>query len=263
MSDAPLDLALKARLATIRLGRPHRHYVSVGSTQAEAAAWAEDGAPTGALVTADHQRTGRGRLGRTWADEPGRDLALSLVLRPALRPERLGLLPLSAGVAVADALAQHTSGVTLKWPNDVRIGGKKAAGILAETRWRTCGSGSQSPTVLLGIGVNVNRQAFPSEIADRATSLALARGAEHDRAALLADLLLSLEHVRGLTPEALVARAEAILDALGEHIEDGFPGTDRPPLAGAVLGIAGDGALRLSTAQGDVRVHAGETTIRV
>ncbi|MEL6615689.1 MAG: biotin--[acetyl-CoA-carboxylase] ligase, partial [Bacteroidota bacterium] len=186
---AALDLALRARLQTVRLGRPHRHLPSVGSTQAEAAEWAASGAKSGALVTADHQTTGRGRLGREWADEPGRDLALSLVLRPSLPADRLGLVPLAAGLAVVDALDSRVREVALKWPNDVLVAGRKIAGVLAETTWRTCGSGGQSPTVLLGIGVNVNRRAFPDALADRATSLVLASGDEHDRAALLADLL--------------------------------------------------------------------------
>ena len=261
MSAVPLDLALRGRLRTTRLGRPHRHIESVGSTQAEAAAWAEAGAASGALITADHQREGRGRLGRIWADEPGRDLALSLVLRPAMPLECLGLVPLAGALAVAEALDARTSGVALKWPNDVLLGGRKVAGVLAETRWRACATGSQSPTVLLGIGVNVNRRAFPPDLADRATSLFLARGEPCDRAAFLADLLLALERRLALAPEALVAAAEARLLALSRTVRVGFPGTDRTPLAGTVCGLAPDGALRLGTPEGEVRVHAGETTV--
>ena len=260
---APLDLALRARLRTTRLGRSHRHLLSVGSTQSAAAEWAGAGAATGALVTADHQTEGRGRLGRAWADEPGRDLALSLVLRPALPAERLGLVPLAGALAAADALDAATGGAPeakLKWPNDVLLGGNKAAGVLAETRWQACGGGHR-PTVLLGIGVNVNREAFPADIAARATSLRLASGTTHDRAAVLADLLLALEQRLALAPEALVREAEARLVALGDAVEVGFPGTDRAPLAGTALGLAPDGALRLGTGAGEVRVHAGETTV--
>ncbi len=256
-----LDLALRGRLQSVRLGRTHRHYEALGSTQTHAAGWAEAGAPTGALVTADHQREGKGRLGRTWADEPGRDLALSLVLRPRLRPEHLGLVPLVAALAAADALAPEASGVSLKWPNDVLLEGKKIAGVLAETRWRTCGSGSQSPTVILGIGVNVNRQVFPPQVAPRATSLALATGAEHDRAQLLADLLLALEARLSLSPEALVRAAEARIPALGQRVHVGFPGTSRAPLAGIALGLSPSGALRLDASGETVEVHAGETTV--
>lgn len=257
----PLDLALRSRLQTVRLGRPHRHLPSVGSTQAEAADWAASGARTGALVTADHQITGRGRLGREWADEPGRDLALSLVLRPALRAEHLGLVPLAAGLAVADALSTRVRDVALKWPNDVLVGGRKIAGILAETAWRTCGSGGQSPTVLLGIGLNVNRRAFPANLSDRATSLFLASGADHDRADVLADLLLALEARLSLSPEALAREAEVRMLGIHRPVRVGFPGTDRAPLTGTVLGLAPDGALRVRTASGVERVHAGETTI--
>ena len=259
--SAPLDLALRAQLQTVRLGRPHRHYDSVASTQAEAAAWAEAGAAAGALVTADHQREGRGRLGRLWADEPSRDLALSLILRPRLAPEHLGLVPLAAALAVADALDAHASGVALKWPNDVLLDERKVAGILAETRWRACASGSQSPTVLLGVGVNVNRRAFPADLADRATSLRLASGREHDRTAVLAALLLALEKRLAFAPEAIVEEAESRLLSLSRPVRVGFPGTDREPLAGTALGLGADGALRLGTPEGEVRVHAGETTV--
>ena len=266
--SAPLDLALRTRLQTVRLGRPHRHYASVGSTQIEAAEWAEAGAAAGALVTSDHQREGRGRLGRAWADEPGRDLALSLVLRPRLAPEHLGLVPLAAALAVAEALDAHAAGpagaelaVALKWPNDVLLGGRKVAGVLAETRWRACASGSQSPTVLLGLGVNVNRRAFPADLADRATSLYLASGREHDRADILAALLLALEQRLALAPEAIVAEAESRLLSLSRPVQVGFPGTSRTPLAGTALGLGADGALRLGTPEGEIRVHAGETTV--
>ncbi|MEM6325563.1 MAG: biotin--[acetyl-CoA-carboxylase] ligase [Bacteroidota bacterium] len=256
----PLDLALRARLRTTRLGRPHRHLPSVGSTQTEAAAWADDGASTGAMVTADTQTTGRGRLGRAWGDVPGQDLALSLVLRPALPTEKLGLVGLAAALGVAQALDARVPGVTLKWPNDVLLGGRKVAGILAETRWAACGGGHR-PTVLLGVGVNVNRETFPPEIAGRATSLVLETGATHDRAALLADLLLALESALSLSDDALVREAEARLGALGHRIEIGFPGTKRTPLTGTVLGLGADGSLRLGTEAGDARVLAGEATV--
>ncbi|MEM1055465.1 MAG: biotin--[acetyl-CoA-carboxylase] ligase [Bacteroidota bacterium] len=260
-----LDLALRARLKTRRLGRPHRHLPSVGSTQIEAAAWAEAGASTGAMVTADTQTDGRGRLGRTWGDEPGRDLALSLVLRPALPAERLGLVGLAAALGVAEALDARTPGVTLKWPNDVLIGGKKAAGVLAETRWTACGGGHR-PTVLLGIGLNVGRETFPPGLEARATSLALATGQTYDRAAVLADLLLALESALSLSDAALVREAEARLGSLGQRLEVGFPGTERTPVAGTVLGLGPDGSLRLGTdagggEAGEVRVLAGETTV--
>ena len=255
-----LDLSLRVRLKTRRLGRPHRHLPSVGSTQTEAATWAEAGASTGAMVTADTQTNGRGRLGRGWGDEPDRDLALSLILRPALPTEKLGLVGLAAALGVAEALDARTPGVALKWPNDVLIGGRKAAGILAETRWAACGGGHR-PTVLLGIGVNVNREAFPTAIEDHATSLALATGHDHDRAVVLADLLVALESALSLPDDALVREAEARLGSLGHPIEVGFPGTDRPPVSGTVLGLDSTGALRLSADAGETRVLAGETTV--
>jgi len=92
---------LIAALAAIRVSAPVRADEVTGSTNASALAMAEDGAPAWTLVAAGHQTDGRGRLGRTWTDVPGRAVLVSVVLRPALPPARLGLLSLAAGAAVA------------------------------------------------------------------------------------------------------------------------------------------------------------------
>jgi len=135
------------------------------------------------------------------------------------------------------------------------------AGVLAETRWRTCGAGSQSPTVLLGIGINVNRASFPPDLDGRATSLYLATGFSHERSELLADLLLALEERFLLAPEALIQAVEARIPSLGSQVRIGFPATDREPLAGTALGLDASGALRLGTESGIVSLHSGETTV--
>jgi BirA family biotin operon repressor/biotin-[acetyl-CoA-carboxylase] ligase len=167
--DLALSRSFTACLPSGRLAGPLRAYRSAGSTQALARRWAETGAPEGAVVLADHQTEGRGRRGRRWTAPPGAALLFSVVLRPPVPVARWPEIPLTAGCAVAEAVEDVTRlTVGLKWPNDVLVGGRKVAGILAE------GVAGASPIVVLGIGVNVAQRGddWPPELADRARSLA-------------------------------------------------------------------------------------------
>ncbi len=247
------------------LGHPARHFASVGSTMAEAAAWAAAGAPHGALVVAEAQTAGRGRHGRTWTAAPGESLLLSVVLRPRLPAERLALVGLAAGLGAAEAAEALGAEARLKWPNDVLARAPcgslaKLAGVLAEASW-TRDTGAR-PVVILGVGLNVRQTAFPAGLS--ATSLRLATGRDVERLAPLGPLLERLaarladaEHA----PDALLAAVEARLVSVGEMRAVRFPGTDRPALSGTVLGLAPDGALRLATSAGERTVHAGEVTL--
>jgi BirA family transcriptional regulator, biotin operon repressor / biotin---[acetyl-CoA-carboxylase] ligase len=160
------------------LGRPRLDVESCESTQA----LVDTSLPEGALVVADHQTAGRGRLGRSWEAPPGKALLFSILLRPP--PERnVPELSLVAGIAVADAL-ERTLGlsVQLKWPNDVMLRRRKVAGCLAEVR---------DGVVVLGIGLNVNQTR--EELPEPAGSLLTLTGRETDREALLSALLEDLE----------------------------------------------------------------------
>ena len=183
----PVDrsLASEAMLPRLRgrFGRPYEHVESTPSTQLLVPA----GAPEGALVVAEEQTAGRGRLGRRWLAPVGTSLLCSLQLRPAIAPEHLPELTGVASRACADAIAAVTGlEPELKFPNDVLVGGRKVAGILAEAR---------EDRVVLGIGVNVNVtvQELPREVERPATSLLVETGAGVDRAALLVELLERLE----------------------------------------------------------------------
>jgi BirA family biotin operon repressor/biotin-[acetyl-CoA-carboxylase] ligase len=166
-----------------RFGRPYEHVVSTPSTQLLLL----PDAPEGALVAAEQQTAGRGRLGRRWLTPVGTSLLCSLQLRPAIASERLPELTGVAARACADAIAALTGlEPELKFPNDVLVGGRKVAGVLAEAR---------EERVVLGIGVNVNVPAdeLPQEVDLPATSLLVETGRELDRAELLAELLERLE----------------------------------------------------------------------
>ena len=166
-----------------RFGQPYEH---VGSTPSTQLLLAPD-APEGALVVAEEQTAGRGRLGRSWFAPAGTSLLCSLQLRPDTPTERLPELTGVAARACADAIAALTGlEPALKFPNDVLVGGRKVAGILAEAR---------DGRVVLGVGINVNLPAdeLPEDVDRPATSLLVETGRELDRAELLAELLERLE----------------------------------------------------------------------
>ena len=156
------------------------------STQSEIQRRATAGAPEGTVVTAGHQRAGRGQRGHDWWDAPGQSLLCSVLLRPDCPPATAPQLSLVGGLAVAEALAA-SAGVSLRirWPNDLLVDGRKVCGILAEA----ASSGGRVHHVILGIGVNLHQSAFPDSLADRATSLRLLTGRAPEAPALLAVIL--------------------------------------------------------------------------
>jgi BirA family transcriptional regulator, biotin operon repressor / biotin---[acetyl-CoA-carboxylase] ligase len=166
-----------------RFGRPYAYFERCESTQREL----EADAPEGAVAVAEEQTAGRGRLGRTWFAPARTSVLLSVNLRPDVPTRRLPELSLVGGAAVAEAIAAESRlRPEVKFPNDVLIGGRKVAGILAEAR---------EDRVVLGIGINVNVAAaeLPTDVEASATSLQVETGRVHDRATLLAAVLKHLE----------------------------------------------------------------------
>jgi BirA family biotin operon repressor/biotin-[acetyl-CoA-carboxylase] ligase len=179
MDDSPKRDAVLPRLRG-RFGRPYLYVPSCPSTQR----LLDQDAPEGALAITDEQTEGRGRLGRRWEAPAGTSILCSVVLRPRVEPERLPELTVVAAMACAEAITALTRlEPALKDPNDVLIGGRKVAGILAEA-----GEGR----VVLGIGLNVNvaETELPTE---EATSLLAETGAPLDRRDVLVELLDRLE----------------------------------------------------------------------
>jgi BirA family biotin operon repressor/biotin-[acetyl-CoA-carboxylase] ligase len=260
MPDSLTADVVVPKLTTAWLGRAWRHHASVGSTNDEAAAWARatPGAPAGAVVVADAQDKGRGRLGRRWHSPPGESLYLSVVLRPPLPPHRVPPMTLAAGVAVAETLLAFDVTPSLKWPNDVQLDGKKVAGILTEMS----GDIDRVHHLVVGIGVNLNTRVFPDELAAIATSVALERGAPLSRAEFAATLCARLEHwfdqfvAEGAGP--VVAAWKQHARFFGRRVQV-TSGRDR--LEGVAEDLEDDGALRLRLDDGRAtRVVAGEVT---
>lgn len=163
---AEIQWALPTRI----LGKQVVYRPVLDSTNVLAKRLAMEDCPEGTVVVADTQTAGRGRLGRDWSSSPCKGIWMSVVLRPAAKPEEVNLITLAAAVAVVRAL-KDAAGVeaAIKWPNDVLLDGKKVCGILTEM-------GSEMERVhyvILGIGINVNQEAadFPPELRDKAVSL--------------------------------------------------------------------------------------------
>ena len=175
--------AAVAPLLRGRFGQPYRYAETCASTQH----LLEEGDAEGAVAVAEEQTEGRGRLGRSWHAPAGTAVLVSVLLRPDVPAARLPELSVVAGHAVAEALAAETGvSATVKFPNDVLVGGRKVAGILAE---------ASEGRVALGIGVNVNQtsEQLPADAQMEPTSLLLETGREIDRARLLAAVLEQLE----------------------------------------------------------------------
>ena len=233
------------------VGRDIEYHELIGSTQTRARELAAQGAMRG-IVIANEQRTGEGTRGRSWHAPAGTSLLASWVARPA--PRSPALYSALAGVAVARALHQLGVGsLSLKWPNDVELAGKKLAGVLAHAT-----SDGRGGVLVLGIGINVHQEPsdLRTEIADTATSLAIA-GHTVDRLALLAILtreLDRLEDARELASahDEWVARSSL----LGHGVEVSVDGRD--PFSGTATAIDDEGALMVHTATGVERVVSGE-----
>jgi len=166
-----------------RFGRVYRYAEVAPSTQR----MLDEDSAEGAVAVAEEQTEGRGRLGRRWEATPGSSVLVSILLLPPVEPPRLPELSLVAGGAVAQAIAEITGlEPAIKFPNDLLIGMRKVAGILAE---------SSEGRVVLGIGVNVNQtaQELPADTITPPTSLRVVLGDPVDRARLLAAILSHLE----------------------------------------------------------------------
>ena len=230
----------------------------VSSTMDEAVALADAGHPEGTVVLAEEQTAGRGRLDRRWVTGPGENIAFSVVFRP--EPSWMSQLNMAATLGVASAV-ERLAGVeaTVKWPNDVRIGGKKLAGILIESAADTQGLRH----AILGVGINVNldTSSFP-EIAGAATSLMAETGAPLDRADVLRAVLEDLDdlyaEVRG--GRSLTGRWASRLDTLGATVRVRWRDDE---MVGRATGVDDEGNLLLTGDDGSVRTAiAGEVTLQ-
>jgi BirA family biotin operon repressor/biotin-[acetyl-CoA-carboxylase] ligase len=249
---------LAAAVAVLSDRRPDAHFDlrwhrSAPSTMDLASALARDGANHGVVVVAEEQTSGRGRRGSQWASPPGAGLYFSFIARPANHTDNtLSLLTLAAGVGVRDAIVSATGlAPDLKWPNDVIVGRRKLAGILAEG----IAIGTPSQAVIVGVGVNLQPASYPADVSARATSIEGELGHPVDRNQLFTAVLISLWDRLALLPlspgDILQAWRCASPSATGTSVEwDGR--------RGVTAGVDESGALLVTTAHGTERIIAGE-----
>lgn len=225
---------------------------AVDSTNREARARAEAGAPHATVVWAREQTAGRGRHGRSWASPPG-NLYLSILLRPDCPPAAAAQTGFVAGAAMAQAIAaQGAAAVSLKWPNDILCEGRKLSGILVESA--SDGAGRLAWAVV-GVGVNVAHH--PADLPD-AADLA-GEGVDVDvealRDAFLARFfaLYRAWREQGFEPvrAAWLQRAHTMGQRLSVRLPDG-------PVAGDFAGIDATGNLLLATGEGTRRITVGD-----
>jgi len=256
--NVPSDITDALARAGSRLGPFGNHlswHEEVGSTNDLAAAAAEAGASEGLVVVANTQSLGRGRMGRSWSSPPGAGLYVSVVLRPG--GSALRLLTIAAGVAIAEGVHAASGLQTcLKWPNDVYLGSRKLAGILAEAG----SSAGAVDHVVLGFGINIRRAAYPPDVVARATSLESELGRDVDRGLVLAECLAALSNRYGMlqtgaTDDVIAAWRKRGAPFMGRAVEWDDDGGSR---RGRAEDIDETGSLLVRVDDRIVRVISGE-----
>jgi BirA family biotin operon repressor/biotin-[acetyl-CoA-carboxylase] ligase len=260
LPDVMLPQLIRQRLRTQSFGRTVYHLYRTDSTNAFAARLLSHGhkVPDGTVVLAEMQTAGRGRLGRSWHSESESGLYLSLILRPRVPSSLAALFTLAAAVAMHDAIERYTRlAVDIKWPNDLLADGRKVCGILAEIQAEV----DLVKTLIVGVGVNVNHQTLPAEIAHRATSLRIASGRIQSRLEVLAEFLEDFEKLyqdfEANGPGAIIdqwTRNSSFANGRRIEINDGVR-----RIRGMTRGLNPLGALRIEQDDGRIEdVYSGE-----
>lgn len=256
------ELAVQIGDATRWAGQEIVCFTETDSTNVRARKLEENGAAHGTLVVAEQQTAGRGRRGRGWESPAGSSIYMSLLLRPEFLPNKAPMLTIVMAYSVATALREQTGlDFRIKWPNDIVLNGKKVVGILTEMSTEI----EYINHVVIGVGINVNTEAFPEEICATATSIRRESGKTWRRAELIAAILRQFEvqYERFVKEEDLAYLREAYdailvncnreVRILGE--KDGY--------RAVALGIDDQGELLVRKEDGTVTsVYAGEVSVR-
>ncbi len=247
------------RLTTRALGRAVSHYEhTLTSTNLVLKDMAKQGAPHGSLCLCECQTAGRGRLDRSWSSPEGQGIWLSVLLRPALKPEQAPLITFACALAMAKAVRRVTGlDAQIKWPNDLVLEGRKLCGILLEM-----GFDAQGMYIVAGTGLNVRRDAYPKDLADRAIAIEECTDVP-DRGEIIAAYLDELEKaVEALEQDGfagIAAPYRAMSITLGSRVQvigaETFTGTAED--------IAADGSLLVRREDGSLQtVLAGDVSVR-
>lgn len=232
---------------------------TVNSTNTRLCSLGRDGAPAWTVCTAEEQTSGRGRLDRVWHSPAGQGLWMSILLRPALPIAETGLLSFCAALAVSDALKTAARVDTaVKWPNDLVCGSRKICGILSTN----CMMPDGSYFSVIGVGINLTKDAYPDELKDRATSVEEENGTP-DREEMIRLFRERLRYYSGLLETGrraeLIAMTSARCVTLGKKVQV----TGAVETAGTAEAIGSDGELILLTENGKREtVLCGDVSVR-
>lgn len=244
-----------------RIGRSVICLDTVDSTNTFAMELGGRDAEHGTAVIAERQTKGKGRLGREWASPPGRNIAMSVLLRPSMPIREVTLLTVMASVACCRTLREATGlSVTIKWPNDLMVGGRKVGGILTEMK----SAAERMIFAVIGIGINLNSEPadFPPDVRATATSVKTETGREHSKTLVIAGICNELESWY----EVLVSKGrQPLLDEwrnlssmLGKPVS---VATGKETLRGIAKDIDDQGMLILELPSGAaVTLRAGDVT---
>ncbi|MDD6744262.1 MAG: biotin--[acetyl-CoA-carboxylase] ligase [Roseburia porci] len=259
------DLMNKVELESIRnttwAGQEIYYYDVTDSTNIRAKELAEEGHPSGTLVVADRQESGRGRRGRSWDSPSGTGIFMTLLLKPEMNPNHASMLTLVAAMAVARAISKCADTEALiKWPNDIVIGEKKICGILTEMSAQF----DFINHIVIGIGINVHNEHFPEEIVETASSILLQTGKRIRRAELIEQILEQFEHYYAIFMETedlsgLVKEYNSILVNMNKSVRVLDP---KEPFEGKAMGITKKGELIVDTWESRKMVSSGEVSVR-
>lgn len=237
------------------------YFPSIDSTNTKANQLAEEGYPTGTLVVAERQESGKGRRGRNWASPEGNGIFMTLILKPEINPNNASMLTLVAALAVSKAITKCTGRPAgIKWPNDIVMNGKKVCGILTEMSAQF----DYVNHIVIGIGINVHNESFPEELSHMATSLYLESKEHFNRAALIEEILEQFEdyyavYLKTEDLSGLVKEYDISLVNRNQQVKVLDP---KEPFEGKAMGITPRGELIVDTWESRKLVYAGEVSVR-
>lgn len=253
--------ALKSIWKATELGEEIYFFDCIDSTNTKAKELAEHGAPSGTLVVADQQTSGKGRRGRAWESPRNTGIFMTLLLKPEINPNHASMVTLVAALAQAKALKEITGeDIRIKWPNDIVLNGKKIVGILTEMSAQF----DYIDHIVIGIGINVHTTDFPKELQDTATSLYLETGKKFRRAEIIVKTWEYFEEYYRIFLQtedlsALMKEYNAFLVNMHKGVKVLDP---KEPFEGKAMGITKNGELIVDTWESRKLVSSGEVSVR-
>lgn len=260
--DLMTEAEIKSLMHTEWVAKEVLYFDTIDSTNTKAQELAEKGYPSGTLVVADKQESGKGRRGRSWISPSGTGIFMTLMIKPDINPNNASMLTLVAALAVAKAITSVTGEEALiKWPNDIVVNGKKVCGILTEMNAQF----DYINHIVVGIGINVHNESFPEEISQMASSLMIeAGGKRFHRAQIIAETMSYFEQyydtfLKTQDLSALVREYDKLLVNRNKSVRVLDP---KEPFDGKAMGITPKGELIVDTWESRKLVSSGEVSVR-